>query len=371
MSRNTREKLTLFAGCFTGLTNAYGTYASPVGKGWQVKAPVTPEVMLAHLLGRKPYGVYLLTGEVTRAVVADFDHEDREPALAFYKEAARHGIAVYLERSKRKGWHAWIFGPPQGVFAHKARSVVTMILTDIGCPKTEVFPKQDRLTGPNNYGNFINAPLFGKLVLQGRSVFVDPEADFQPYADQWDLLASVVRVTESQLDEIIDRNNCGNPVEPAKQPVGARTAEMNSKTFGLPPCAQRMLREGVTDNQRDSCFRLAVNLKRAGVPEDMALAVLTLWARKNRPPGHKTIIRAAEIASQTRDAYKGTYRSCGCDHAAVKPFCSSDCPLYPVCGPPNWPVASVGPSQLSPSSTPPTPPSSGLPTSPPAFAEVR
>jgi hypothetical protein len=371
MSRTTQEKLTLFAGCFSGLPNVYGTYDPVTGKVWQAKAPVTAEVMLAHLQGLKPYGVYLLTGDITRAVVADFDHDDREPVLAFRNEAARRGIAVYIERSKRKGWHAWIFAPPQGVSAHKARSVVTMILTDIGHPKTEVFPKQDRLAGPNDYGNFINAPLFGKLVSAGRTVFVDPEVSFQPYIDQWDLLASIRRVTESQLDEIIDRNDCGTSEEPAKQLVGVRTPETTSKTFGLPPCAQRMLREGVTDNQRVSCFRLAVDLKRAGVPEELTLAALNLWSRKNRPTGHKKIIGAAEIASQTRDAYGKTYRSCGCDHAAVKPFCSSDCSLYPASSPSTSPAVSAAPSQPPPSPASSIPPPSAAQMSRPAFAEAH
>jgi hypothetical protein len=65
--------------------------------------------MLNHLLGRKPYGVYLLTDDVTRAIVADFDLEEPEPAAHFARQADHYGIQAYIERSKRKGWHAWIF----------------------------------------------------------------------------------------------------------------------------------------------------------------------------------------------------------------------------------------------------------------------
>jgi len=331
------------------------------------KKPVTSDVMLAHLRGQQPYGVFLLTGSVTRAVVADFDHEDREPLIAFRTQANRYGLAVYIERSKRKGWHAWIFAPPQGVSAHKARSVVTMILTDIRLPDTEVFPKQDCLEGPDSYGNFINAPLFGKLVPEGRTVFVDPEADFQPYTDQWELLANVRRVTESQLDEIIDHNDWGIAEGPTKPLFATHTAEPISKAFGLPPCAQRMLREGVTDNQRVSCFRLAVDFKKAGLPEDISVAALNAWSRKNRPSGYKQIISSKEIAAQTHDAYAKPYRGCGCDHAAVAPFCSKSCPLYFANGSPSVPniPASASPSSASSLSLalPPTPPPSLLPVS--------
>ena len=357
MSLNTRQKLTLFAGCFSGLPNVYGTYDPITNFVWTAKYPVTPDVMQAHLQGRKPYGVFLLTGSVTRAVVADFDHEDREPLIAYHSEARRYGLAVYIERSKRKGWHAWIFAPPQGVSAHKARSVVKMILTDIGCPNTEVFPKQDCLEGPDNYGNFINAPLFGKLVPQGRTVFVDLEADFQPYADQWDLLASVVRATESQLDGIFARNNLWSSAEPTQSLVVPDTQIRIPGAFGLPPCAQHMLRKGVTANQRLACFRLAVHLKKAGLPENMTVAVLNLWAPKNRPEDGKRILTPKEIAAQTHAAYTKQYRGCGCDNPAVLPFCSETCPLYSrvrrtVPATPSSPSASPASSTPPPSTLP-------------------
>ena len=98
--------------------------------------------------------------------------------------------------------------------------------------------------------------------------------------------------------------------------------------FGLPPCVRRMLAEGVTSSQRVSCFRLAVQLKRNGMPYDLALVVLKAWAKKNRPTDGKRIITDKEIEYQTTCAFEKPYRSFGCEDPAVAAYCDKDCPLY-------------------------------------------
>jgi hypothetical protein len=98
-------------------------------------------------------------------------------------------------------------------------------------------------------------------------------------------------------------------------------------TFGLPPCAQRMLAEGVSDYQRVRCFRLAVQLKKAGLPEGTTIAGLKAWAAKNRPQGEKRVITEDEILAQVTDAYSRDYRSCGCEDPSVVPYCDPACPL--------------------------------------------
>ena len=184
--RTTAEKLKIFQSCFSGLKHVYGTYDPVTGCAWQAKAPVTREVFLRHLQGQQPYGVYLLNEDRTLAAAADFDDQDPWLPMEFLRQAKQYGIDGYLERSKSKGWHVWVFFPLPGVVAVKARLVVGAILADIDASGTEVFPKQDRLTGDGHFGNFINAPLFGKLVFQGRTVFVDPDAGLRPYSNQWD-----------------------------------------------------------------------------------------------------------------------------------------------------------------------------------------
>jgi len=326
-SRTTAEKLKLFRACFTGLRDVYGTYDPGTGRVRQVKQPITDRVILRHLQGHQPYGVYLLVGERTRAVAADFDEDNPEPPLEFIRQANHYGIRAYLERSKRKGWHVWAFTELPDVAAGKARSVVKLILEDIGAPMTEVFPKQDRLAGNGRYGNFINAPLYGSLVFRGRTVFVDPGNSLKPHPDQWAVLESVQRVTERELDEIIEINGLATPKACATASSPSPETAVSRGTFGLPPCAQRMLAEGVAENQRVACFRLAVHLKKAGIPQDLAIAGLTAWAAKNHPKGTRRIITEAEIIEQTGHAYTRPYRGCGCEEPAITPYCNLSCPL--------------------------------------------
>ena len=326
--RTTRQKLAIFRACFTGRADAYGTYDPKTGKVRQVKQPVTDRILLGHLTGRQPYGVYLLVSDRTRAVAADFDDGDADPPVRFLRQARHYGVSAYLERSKSKGWHVWIFFPAAGVLASKARRVVQAILEDIGCPRVEVFPKQDCLTGSTRYGNFINAPLFGSLVSQGRTVFVDPDAGLDPYPDQWEVLDNVRRAPESLLDDLIEINDLAVPPTPARDEGQPDPPGPGAVTFGLPPCAQRMLAEGVDEYQRVACFRLAVHLKKAGLPQDLAVAALETWSTRNRPKRGRDIISAAEVREQTRCAYGRAYRGCGCEDPAVGPYCSPTCPLW-------------------------------------------
>lgn len=244
--------------------------------------------------------------------------------------ARRYDMSAYIERSKSKGYHVWIFFEQHGVLARKARLVAHKILADMGKPGTEVFPKQDVLGNGVSYGNFINAPLFGAFVPKGRTVFVDPAKPTKVYPDQWELLERVQRVTELRLNAIIESYNL---IEQSATDEGAKAnnhSESNCSTspFGLPPCARKMLAEGVTSYQRVSCFRLAVHLKRNGIPYDLALVTLKAWAKKNRPTNGKRIITDAEIIYQTKCAFENSYRSFGCEDPAIAAHCDKDCPLY-------------------------------------------
>jgi hypothetical protein len=325
--RTTAEKIQLFKRFFTGLTHVYGSYDPATGRSFQVKAPVTDQVIYNHLKGLKPYGVYLLVQDRTRAIVADFDQDDANPPLEFIAAAKQYKIPAYLERSKRKGWHAYVFFDETGVPAVKARCVIRHILDEIKQPQVEVFPKQDALDTRVSFGNYINAALFGSLVPQGRTVFVDERGTLEPYPKQWDFLASVQTVPESLLDEIIDLNNLTVPVVSLPTQSPAPDAGGTQSTYGLPPCHRRLLREGTNSYQRVSCFRLTVGLKKAGLPYDITLSALKTWVSKNHPTDGKGLLTETELQAQTASAFNKSYAGYGCEDAAIKPYCNPECPI--------------------------------------------
>jgi TOTE conflict system, Archaeo-Eukaryotic Primase domain len=203
-------------------------------------------------------------------------------------------------------------------------------LSDIGKADTEVFPKQDVLANGISYGNFINAPLFAAHVLKGRSVFLDPLNPSVPCSNQWDFLEQIQRVGEQELDAAIKEFN---QIEhaPNNENASPQHIERSSKEisyFGLPPCAQKILGEGISVYQRVVCFRLATHLKRIGMPHDLALALLKTWAPKNRPTDGKRIITPGEIESQAKCAYQRAYRGFGCEEPGIASYCAKNCPLY-------------------------------------------
>jgi len=330
VKRNTAEKIRVFKSLFMGLRNVYGTYDTRTGKVRQEKVAVTDEVILAHLAGKQSYGVYLLTGDKTGALAVDFDENELCPPISFVAGAKRYGMSAYIERSKSKGYHVWIFFEQGGVLARKARIVARKILADMDRPETEVFPKQDVLTDGVSYGNFIHAPLFGALVPKGRTLFVDPAEPTKVYPDQWELLARVQRVGELRLDAVIESCNLIEQSQAVERPKSDNHTESDCdlSPFGLPPCVRRMLAEGVTSYQRVSCFRLAVQLKRNGMPYDLVLIVLNAWAQKNQPEDGKRIITEREIEYQTKCAFEKTYRSFGCEDPAIAAHCDRNCPLH-------------------------------------------
>jgi len=320
-----QQKIKLFASLFTGLKNVYGTYDSQTGKVRQAKEMVTEKVIADHLMGKQSYGVYLLVNNRTKAIAVDFDTHELQIPAQFIEIAQEYDIPVYMERSKSKGYHVWIFFEEGGVLAAKARLVVNHILAGIGQPNTEVFPKRDSLDNKVSYGNFINAPLFGTSVANGRTVFVDPANGYKPHPNQWGFLAGVEKVNEGKLDSIIAHLN----LIPAPKTAPAQSIDNNNRTYSsLPHCTRRILAEGVNSYQRLACFRLAVSLKKAGLPFDITIAALKAWASKNKPQGDKRIITESEIISQTKSAYKNDYRSYGCESPAIAPYCDHQCPIY-------------------------------------------
>jgi len=319
-------KVDLFRSYFSGLTNAYGIRDPNTDRAWQVKEAVNYITILQHLQGKLQFGVYLLFGDRTRAIAADFDDSDPFPPVEFVNAAKHYGMNAYIEISKSKGFHAWIFGEEKGVKAFKARLVVKNILEEIGCPKTEIFPKQSLLNSHVAFGNFILAPLFGRLVPMGKTVFIDPKT-LEPYPDQWVFLESVKRVDEQVLDDIIEINDLSSQETIYSESSSCPNHHMDTNRFGIPPCAQKIFQNGVSQYQRVSCFRLAVHLKRLGFPFDVAVAALKIWALKNRPKIEDGIITEKEIIAQASYAYSKNYRGYGCGSEAIRPFCAPECPL--------------------------------------------
>lgn len=320
--RTIADKISLFKRYFSGLANVFGTYDPDTGRSWQEKRLVTSETILSHLKGKRHYGVYLLVNDITKAIVTDFDNHDSSKPLEFIRAANHYRLPAYIEISKSKGFHIWIFFNEHGVKADKARLVVKTILKDIDSAQTEIFPKQNSLNSQVSFGNFIYAPLFGRLVPEGKTVFIEPET-MKPHQNQWDFLESIQRIEESTLDDIIEINGLSGQQPPDIQTNQSKGLQVQGA--GLPLCIQSMLQNGVTQFQRSSCFRLAVQLRRIGLPFDATVSVLKTWSLKNKPENGRRIITDQEIVEQVSCAYRNFYQAYGCETPEIEQFCRPEC----------------------------------------------
>ena len=146
------------------------------------------------------------------------DEPNKEKAVRIYVALLENNLFPYVEKSKSKGFHVWLFFD-EPIPARAVRRALLRILKKAGLD-CELFPKQDSLASNNGLGNFIYLPLFGGSVKTGGTLFLNSQ--FEPYPDQWTHLSKVRRTKAENILTMAEEI----PEEPkAEQPRTERTAE--------------------------------------------------------------------------------------------------------------------------------------------------
>jgi hypothetical protein len=178
--------------------------------------PVTDQVIRWHLSGRDSrgrdfvMGVYpMLLDETCHFLAADFDRENwQKDAGAFLETCRRLSLPAAPERSRSgNGGHVWFFFA-DAISASLARKLGSHVLTETMDRRPEVgflsydrlFPNQDTLP-KGGFGNLIALPLQKKARERGNTSFIDEQ--FEPYTDQWALLARLRRISRAQVETLV------------------------------------------------------------------------------------------------------------------------------------------------------------------------
>ena len=172
--------------------------------------PLTDDVVRGHLVGEHTVGLYpLLQDETCWLLAVDFDKKTWQQDTAAFLAACRGlNVPAALERSRSgKGGHVWIFFE-QAIPATTARKLGCVILTRTMESRHQVgldsydrfFPNQDTMP-KGGFGNLIALPLQKAPRANKNSVFVD--AEFRPYPDQWEFLASVTRMSTNAVEAVV------------------------------------------------------------------------------------------------------------------------------------------------------------------------
>ena len=182
-------------------------------------APLTYNDYFNHLAGKDTWGrdvigLYPIRKDNTCCFLCtDFDdksceHGYKNDVLAFVNVCKTWNVPCFIERSRSgNGAHVWIFFDAP-IAAFKARKLGNAILTEAMNSDAHLsfksydrfFPNQDTLP-EGGLGNLVALPLQGMARRKGNSVFVDE--NFNAYADQWNVLSQIQKLSETDLDLLL------------------------------------------------------------------------------------------------------------------------------------------------------------------------
>ena len=147
----------MFTSLFRGRGDVYGHE-----EGRCVKEPLTHEVFKRHLEGIQAIGVYPMVPINNVQHVAwgcsDIDIEDLAGARKIQSALAVVNVTAFVERSRSKGYHVWVFAE-NVVPASDMRRMLLCAHQVAEYPAREVNPKQETLA-TGQYGNYVRLPYF-------------------------------------------------------------------------------------------------------------------------------------------------------------------------------------------------------------------
>lgn len=167
----TDDVITRFANIFQGSRMAYGSE-----DGGCIRDIGSRDVWADHLSGYAPMGVYPVVARelidpthvfFVRWGACDIDYEDIQEAINFHNLLKQVGVPSYIERSRSKGYHVWVF-VEEWISAETMRHALLVVRDFLKMEAREIYPKQTTLRA-GELGNYLRLPYPGWLAGVGAS----------------------------------------------------------------------------------------------------------------------------------------------------------------------------------------------------------
>jgi hypothetical protein len=300
-----------FTELFVGNTDAAGG-----DNGLCVRRPAsTPagqwirDLVIHHLHGTTPIGFYphynhtAIDGTLTTYTAwgcVDFDEGD-EPSWVHAQNLKtvlnELGIVAWVERSRSKGFHVWVF-PTEHCDAPTMRYALAVAVSIADAPNREINPKQTRLQpkpdGTTPVGNYVRAPYPHEWQHTNRRCMVDDLGEPIP-------LETFLHKCSANLTPVKMLEHAASlwtPPEPVEAPPAVTAPHMGDDTL-LPGLVAHLIINGpMSDNHDRSAWlwRLCRTMAEKHVPWVDARQALTEADRRwgkfhERPEGETDLDR--------------------------------------------------------------------------------
>lgn len=261
-----------FVTLFRGRGDCYGSEA-----GGCVRNKLDRQVFVEHLEGKQGIGVYpAVPASVPFCVwgCSDIDVEDLPAARLLQRTLELAGITSWVERSRSKGYHVWVFAS-EPVPAETMRRALLVVHQVADYPAKEVNPKQSDVS-VHKVGNYVRLPYLGGLVtVPLRRVILDGDDNPIPL----DIFVDLAMSSRTSLETL--QHIASFYKEPVKQKIDYNFSDMNDEDLEealrvTSPLARVIWKQGPLEGQDRSTAltRLAHVCFRSGISPSMATVIV-------------------------------------------------------------------------------------------------
>lgn len=278
-------ELEKFKYIFTGLDRAYGLWLKG-NKARTLRKPLNDLLWENHLNGSCGLGIVpIQSNNKCRFGAIDID-QDGINLVALEEVVRRKNFPLIVCRSKSGGAHLYYFADPP-VPAIKIRKKLSGWAGKLGFGKSEIFPKQEKLTG-DEIGNWINLPYFNAEETERYAIYNGRQLSLPEFLD---LVMEIMASGEVQQPEEV--------------------------TFpGMPPCLVSLLETGIPKgNRNEAMYNYAVYFKKSA-PEAWEDGISKLNHSSFKPP-----LSNKEIAGIVKSVNKRDY-GYKCSSNPIDMFCN-------------------------------------------------